>query len=96
MQMVDGKVDNPIPIEQFQPIIQNVANNEKQAFTIEEVGALVIAIVVVAEVTPVVLANIPGLAYYVKTFGIVQGIQMYRYLGIKNLPNGVISWLQIY
>ena len=188
MQMVDGKVDNPIPIEQFRQIIQNVANNEKQAFTIEEltyiaimnnegsklymhnlssvtrenvfqkiagresryykhsgiwwnenwsevpkgtesgffkgtvlseadinlsweiycvcdvytvlttvaqVGALVIAIVVVAEVTPVVLANIQGLAYYVKTFGIVQGIQMYRYLGIQNLPNGVISWLQM-
>ena len=50
---------------------------------------------VVAEVTPVVLANIQGLAYYVKTFGIVQGIQMYRYLGIQNLPNGVISWLQM-
>lgn len=188
MQMVDGKVDNPIPLEQFQQIIQNVTNNEKQAFTIDEltyiaiinnegsklymhdlssvtrenvfqkiagresryykhsgiwwnenwsevpkgtesgffkgtvlseadinlsweiycvcdvytvlttvaqVGALVIAIVVVAEVTPVVLANIQGLAYYVKTFGIVQGIQMYRYLGIQNLPNGVISWLQM-
>lgn len=188
MQMVDGKVDNPIPIEQFRQIIQNVTNNEKQAFTIEEltyigiinnegsklymhdlssdtrenvfqkiagresryykhsgiwwnenwsevpkgtesgffkgtvlseadinlsceiyyvcdvytvltsvaqVGALVIAIVVAAEVTPVVLANIQGLAYYVKTFGIVQGIQMYRYLGIQNLPNGVISWLQM-
>lgn len=187
MQMVDGKVDNPIPIEQFRQIIQNVTNNEKQAFTIEEltyigiinnegsklymhdlssdtrenvfqkiagresryykhsgiwwnenwsevpkgtesgffkgtvlseadinlsceiyyvcdvytvltsvaqVGALVIAIVVAAEVTPVVLANIQGLAYYVKTFGVVQGIQMYQYLGIQNLPNGVISWLQ--
>jgi hypothetical protein len=188
MQMVDGKVDNPIPIEQFRQIIQNVTNNEKQAFTIEEltyigiinnegsklymhdlssdtrenvfqkiagresryykhsgiwwnenwsevpkgtesgffkgtvlseadinlsceiyyvcdvytvltsvaqVGALVIAIVVAAEVTPVVLANIQGLAYYVKTFGVVQGIQMYQYLGIQNLPNGVISWLQM-
>ena len=33
--------------------------------------------------------------YYVKTFGVVQGIQMYQYLGIQNLPNGVISWLQM-
>ncbi len=42
MQMVDGKVDNPISIEQFRQIIQNVANNEKQAFTIEELTYIAI------------------------------------------------------
>ncbi len=62
---------------------------------VAQVGALVVAIVVASEVTPVVLANIHGLAYYVKKFGVFQGIQMYRYLGIQNLPNGVISWLQM-
>ncbi len=188
MQMVDGKVDNPIPLEEFQEIVQNVSNNADKDFTIEEltyiaivnnegsklymhdlsemtretvfqkivgresryykhsgiwwdenwsevpkgtesgffkgavlseadinlswkiynvcdvysvltsvakIGALVIAVVIVVEVTPIILANIQGLAYYVKTFGVVQGIQMYRYLGIQALPNGVISWLQM-
>ena len=42
MQMVDGKVDNPIPLEQFQQIIQNVTNNEKQAFTIDELTYIAI------------------------------------------------------
>ncbi len=188
LQMVDGKVDNPIPLEEMQEIVQNVEDNKKKSFSEEEliyiglinnegcklymhdmqgifrenvfqkitgresryyrhsgiwwtenwsevpkgtesgffkgtvlseadinfswkiytvcdvysvltsvaqIGALVIAIVLIAEATPVVLANIQGLVYYVKTFGVVQGIQMYRYLGVQNLPDGVISWLQM-
>ncbi len=188
MQMVDGNVDNPIPLEEFRRIVQNVTDNANQDFTIEELiyigiidnegsklymhdlsetaretvfqkiadresryyrhsgiwfwenwsevskgtesgfwkgtvlseadinfswkiynicdvysvlssvvqaGALVIEIVLVVEVTPVILANIQGLTYYVKNFGVIQGFQMYRYLGIQNLPDGVISWLQM-
>lgn len=187
LQMVDGKVDNPIPLEEFRAIIESVEGNKGQQFSVDEliciglldnegsklylhdksgdvrevifrkltgreskyyrhtgilwyenwsevpkgtesgffkgvvlseadinfsckiynvtdvysvlsfvaeVGAMIIVIVLVAEATPVVLANIQAVVYYVKTFGVIQGINMYRYLGIWNLPNGTISWLQ--
>lgn len=185
--MVDGKVDNPIPLEEFRAIIESVESNKGQQFSVDEliciglldnegsklylhdksgdvrevifrsltgreskyyrhtgilwyenwsevpkgtesgffkgvvlseadinfswkiynvtdvysvlsfvaeVGAMIIVIVLVAEATPVVLANIQALVYYVKTFGVIQGINMYRYLGIWNLPNGIISCMQ--
>lgn len=60
-----------------------------------KVGAVVFTFMIAAEVLPIVVANTQALVYYVKTFGVVQGIQMYKYLGIENLPNGVISWLQM-
>lgn len=62
--------------------------------TIAGVGAVVISVIVIAKATPIVLANLEGIAYYVKTFGVVQGLNMYKYLGIKNLPNGIITWIQ--
>ena len=63
--------------------------------TLVQVGAIVIAMVVVYKVAPVVLTNLQALSYYVKTFGLKQGFEMYRYLGVQNLPNGIISWLQM-
>ena len=62
-------------------------------FTVK-LGVVIIAIVVIIEVTPTVLANMEALAFYVKNFGVRQGFEMYKYLGVANLPNGVISWLQ--
>ncbi|MGB8454362.1 MAG: hypothetical protein WCD89_18780 [Anaerocolumna sp.] len=62
--------------------------------TVAAAGAIVIAIVIAAEVTPVVLANIQGIIYYCKTFGVVEGLKMYQYLGVCNLPNSVITWVQ--
>lgn len=59
-----------------------------------EGGALVLTIVLIVNVTPVIISNIQGLSYYVKNFGVKQGLDMYLLLGINNLPNGVISWLQ--
>ena len=62
-------------------------------FTVK-LGVVIIAIVVIIEVTPTVLANMEALAFYVKNFGVRQGFEMYKYIGVANLPNGVISWLQ--
>lgn len=60
-----------------------------------EIGALIIAAAFTAEVAvPIITANTKALIYYCSTFGIKNGLQMYRYLGVANLPNGVISWLQ--
>jgi len=63
--------------------------------TVARVGALVIAVIIIVEATPVVLANIQGIIYYCKTYGIFEGLKMYTYLGIQNLPNGVITWIQM-
>lgn len=41
-----------------------------------------------------ILANIQGITYYVKTLGVVEGFKMYKYLGISNLPDSVITWIQ--
>jgi hypothetical protein len=57
-------------------------------------GAVVIIVIVALKATPVVLANIQGIIYYVKTFGVVEGLKMYQYLGIGNLPDSVITWIQ--
>ncbi len=62
--------------------------------TVAKVGALVIAVIVAIEATPTILANIQGLIYYVKTFGVYQGLKMYEYLGVSNLPSSVITWVQ--
>jgi hypothetical protein len=61
--------------------------------SVAKVGAVVISIIIVAEATPVVLANIQGITYYVKIFGIAEGLKMYQYLGVSNLPNSVITWV---
>lgn len=63
--------------------------------TVARVGAIVIAVIVIVDATPVVLANIQGIIYYCKTYGIFEGLKMYTYLGIQNLPNGVITWIQM-
>ncbi len=62
--------------------------------SIAKAGAIVIVIIVATEATPIVLANIQGITYYVKTFGVVEGLKMYQYLGISNLPSSVITWVQ--
>ena len=61
--------------------------------TIAKAGAIVIAVILVVKATPVVVANIQGLTYYVKNFGVVQGTKMYSYLGTKSLPSSVITVL---
>ena len=61
-------------------------------------GALIITMLFAAgaiEAAPYILANFQALTHYVKTFGVRQGLDRYRYLGVQNLPNGVISWLQM-
>ena len=58
-------------------------------------GALFIVAIVATEATPVVLANIEAIVYFVETYGIRQGLTMYSYLGIYNLPDGVITWIQM-
>lgn len=63
--------------------------------TVVKAGAVVLAVIVAVEVAPVVLAHIEGIAYYCGTFGVAKGLQMYTYLGINNLPNGVITWIQM-
>ena len=60
-----------------------------------KIGVLIIAVIVVVEVTTVVAANLHALTYYVKNFGIKQGFEMYKYLGVANVPNGIISLLQM-
>ena len=63
--------------------------------TVVKAGAVVIAVIVAVDAAPVVLAHIEGIAYYCGMFGVVKGLQMYTYLGIHNLPNGVITWIQM-
>lgn len=58
-------------------------------------GALVIVVIVAIKATPLVLANIQTIKYYVETYGIRQGLKMYAYLGTSNLPDGVITWIQM-
>ena len=62
---------------------------------VAKAGAVVIAVVVGVNMVPTVAANIEGLIYYVKTFGIVQGLKMYTYLGIENVPTSVINSIQM-
>ena len=57
-------------------------------------GTVLITTVLAVDMAPVVAANLSALNYYCKTFGIRDGYQMYRYLGVENVPDGVISWLQ--
>lgn len=58
-------------------------------------GAIIISAVIVAKATPVVIANLQAISYYVKNFGIYKGLEMYTYLGVSNLPDGVITWIQM-
>ncbi len=62
--------------------------------TVAGAGALVVAVIVIVDATPVILANIQGIVHYCKTFGVVEGLKMYQYLGVGNLPNSVITWVQ--
>ncbi len=62
--------------------------------TVAQCGAVVLAVILVVKATPVVLANVQLLIYDVKTYGVIQGFKMYKYLGFQNLPDGVITWLQ--
>ena len=55
---------------------------------------MLISAVVVVHMTLAVMAKLEALAFYVENFGVRQGFEMYKYLGVENLPNGVISWLQ--
>lgn len=62
--------------------------------TVVKAGAVVIAIIVVTEAAPVVVANIQGIAYYCKAFGVVEGLNMFRCMGMQGVPDGIISVLQ--
>ncbi|HAU50314.1 MAG TPA: hypothetical protein DCW43_00885 [Clostridiales bacterium] len=33
--------------------------------------------------------------YYIETFGVINGLDLYLALGIQNLPDGVITWVQM-
>lgn len=57
-------------------------------------GAVVIAVVVTVKAAPVVAAHVEAIAYYCKTFGILKGMEIYRYQGTRCLPDGVIDWVQ--
>lgn len=59
-----------------------------------KVGALVITFIIAVEAATVVFTNLQSIVLYVKEFGVLQGLQMYKYLGLYNLSNGVISWIQ--
>lgn len=59
-----------------------------------EIGVVVIVIIVAIKATPVVLANIQGIIFYIKMFGVIEGLDMYLHLGINYLPNSVITWIQ--
>lgn len=60
-----------------------------------KIGALVIVVIVAIKAAPIVLANIQAIIYFVKTYGVSEGLKMYGYLGISNLPDGVITWVQM-
>jgi len=62
---------------------------------VAKTGAVVIALIVVVDAVPVVVANVEGIVYYCSTFGIKDGLKMYRYLGISGLPNGVLSLIKM-
>lgn len=62
---------------------------------VAKIGIVVIAVIVVFEVTTVVATNLSALAHYVKSFGVKQGFEMFKYLGVANAPNGVMSLIQM-
>ena len=35
-----------------------------------------------------------ALAFYVENFGVRQGFEMYKYLGVENLPNGEYLYIK--
>ena len=59
------------------------------------IGAMIIAVILVVNATPVVLAHIEAIKYYVETYGVRQGLNMYSYFGLNSLPDGVITWIQM-
>lgn len=58
-------------------------------------GVLIIAVVVIYEVTPIVIANIQMLNYYCSTFGIKDGIGMWYNFGAAGCPDGIITMLEM-
>ena len=51
------------------------------------IDCLLIAEYVIYKVTPCIAANLYAIIYYVKNFGIKQGLEMYRYIGTACLPD---------
>lgn len=58
-------------------------------------GVLIIAVIVIYEVTPIVIANIQMLNYYCSTFGIKDGIGMWYNFGAAGCPDGIITMLEM-
>lgn len=58
-------------------------------------GAVIISTIIAVECTPIVAAHIEAIMYYIETFGVINGLDLYLSLGIQNLPDGVITWVQM-
>ena len=57
--------------------------------SLTKMGAVVLTVVLVAEATPVVLANLKGIGYYCATYGVKEGLDMYCCMGMKGVPEKV-------
>lgn len=79
----------------FSMKIYNFCDVYMVAGLLAEAAVVGLVIVFTLETSVVATANVLALKYYVQTFGVQQGIQMYKYLGVESLPDGVISWLQM-
>ena len=63
--------------------------------TLSKIGALVMVVLLVVEVTPVVVANVSALTNYIKLYGVTEGIKVYLKIGVSGLPDGLMSALQM-
>lgn len=62
------------------------------------VGEILIISLIVMDFAPIVVANMKALAFYIKTFGVKEGIKTFLVLGAANAPNvtnGLVSYLQM-
>ncbi|SET66259.1 cellulose binding domain-containing protein, partial [[Clostridium] polysaccharolyticum] len=63
--------------------------------SIAAAGAVIIAIVATVKATPVVLANLKGIAYYCEAYGIKEGLDMYSCMGLRGVPESIVSIIQM-
>lgn len=59
------------------------------------IGAIVIVTIVATKATPIIIGNIVALTYYMKNFGILNGLNLWYACGASGLPDGVISFIQV-
>ena len=62
--------------------------------TLIVIGAIIIAMIVAYYCAPVVAAHLEAILYYVETFGVIKGLDLYLALA-QYYPEGIFTWIQM-